>query len=423
MPHTQLKIQQLQHYALTRAYISYLFSYLLLASLFLCLSFNSFALTTVGDLKSQQKNEILFNIHAYYVEDLALQQSFENNQQFEALLAQLDPYSKYLDEQELEALFSSTNGRYTGLGIEVKLQDQKIVIINTIKNSPAALAGIQKDDVVLAINQQTVIDKDINQVAQMIKSSDTAAVTLTIARANAAQTLDFEITRSEINLESVTSSLSGFGIGYLAINSFSNHTLHDVARHITILQSNYGAALTGLVIDLRDNPGGTLQSAVAVSDLFLQSGTIVTTKGRFYDANQHYRAKKGDILNGAPIVVLINENSASAAEILAAALKDNHRATLIGSQSFGKGSVQSLIPLGNGNTALKLTTAKYFTPSGQSIDGVGVTPDVAINQSTLSQIDKVVIIKNEQGNEDPLWQNSAASDPLLLKAQQLLTMK
>lgn len=149
----------------------------------------------------------------------------------------------------------------------------------------------------------------------------------------------------------------------------------------------------------------------------------MTTKGRFYDANQHYRAKKGDILNGAPIVVLINENSASAAEILAAALRDNHRATLIGSQSFGKGSVQSLIPLGNGNTALKLTTAKYFTPSGQSIDGVGVTPDVAINQSTLSQIDKVVIIKNEQGNDDPLWPNSAATDPLLLKAQQLLTMK
>ncbi|BDF93207.1 MULTISPECIES: S41 family peptidase [Pseudoalteromonas] len=417
MPHTQYKIKPLQHYAITRAYICYL----LLISVFLCLSFNSFALTNVGDLKSQQKSEILFNIHAYYVEDLALQQSFESNQQFEALLAQLDPYSKYLNEQELEALFSSTNGRYTGLGIEVKQQDQKIVIINTINNSPAALAGIQKNDVVLAINQQPIVNKNIDQVAQMIKSSDTASVILTIERAM--QAMDFDIIRSEINIESVTSSLSSFGIGYLAINSFSNHTLHDVARHITVLQSNYGSALSGLVIDLRDNPGGTLQSAVAVSDLFLQSGTIVTTKGRFYDANQHYRAKKGDILNGAPIAVLINENSASAAEILAAALKDNHRATLIGSQSFGKGSVQSLIPLGNGNTALKLTTARYFTPSGQSIDGVGVTPDVAINQSGLSQIDKVVIIKNEQGSDDPLWQNSDVTDPLLLKAQQLLTMK
>ncbi|MBB1331763.1 S41 family peptidase [Pseudoalteromonas sp. SR44-5] len=419
MLNTQLQIQRLQYPVFNRILISYL----LLVSVFLCLSFNCFAVTSVGDLKSQQKNEILFNIHAYYVEDLALQQSFESSQQFEALLAQLDPYSKYLDEHELEALFSSTNGRYTGLGIEVKQQQQKIIIVNTIKDSPAAIAGVQMNDVLLAVNQQTVAHKDINQVAQMIKASDTATVTLTIERGNSPQAIYFTLTRSEINLESVTSSLSEFGIGYLAINSFTNHTLHDVARQITALQSHYGNPLTGLVLDLRDNPGGTLQSAVAVSDLFLQSGTIVTTKGRFYDANQHFRAKKGDILNGAPIVVLINENSASAAEILAAALKDNHRATLIGSQSFGKGSVQSLIPLGNGNTALKLTTAKYFTPSGQSIDGIGVTPDVAINQSTLSQIDKVVIIKNEQGNDDQLWSRTDSADPLLLKAQQLLTMK
>ena len=410
--------QRLQHNA-----ISHQVSYLLLVSILLCLSFNSVAVTSVKDLKSQQKDEILFNIHAYYVEDLALQQSFGNPQQFEALLAKLDPYSKYLDEHELEALFSSTNGRYTGLGIEVKEQKQQIVIQNAIKNSPAAIAGVQKNDIVLAINQQSVINKNINQVATMIKSSKAATVTLTIKRSDTAQPIDFHLTRTEINLESVTSSLSEFGIGYLAINSFTNNTLHDVARQITKLQSNYGNSLTGLVIDLRDNPGGTLQSAVAISDLFLQSGTIVTTKGRFYDANQHFSAKKGDILNGAPIVVLINENSASAAEILAAALKDNHRATLIGSQSFGKGSVQSLIPLGNGNTALKLTTAKYFTPSGQSIDGIGITPDWAINQTALSQIDKVVIIKNEQGNGNRMWPDLSPGDPLLLKAQQLLTMK
>ncbi|KPH96594.1 peptidase S41 [Pseudoalteromonas porphyrae] len=409
--------QQLQHYAINCS-----ISYFLLICI-LCISFSSAAVTSVNDLKSQQKNEILFNIHAYYVEDLALQQSFETTQPFEALLAKLDPYSKYLDEKELEALFSSTNGRYTGLGIEVKEQEKQIIILNAIKNSPAAIAGVQKNDIVLAVNQQSVVNKNINQVTSMIRNSDTATVILTIKRNDAIQPIDFALTRTEISLESVTSSLSEFGIGYLAINNFSNNTLHEVARQITKLQSNYGNSLTGLVLDLRDNPGGTLQSAVAVSDLFLQSGTIVTTRGRFYDANQSFSAKKGDILNGAPIVVLINENSASAAEILAAALKDNHRATLIGSQSFGKGSVQSLIPLGNGNTALKLTTAKYFTPSGQSIDGIGITPDWAINQTALSQIDKVVIIKNEQGNGNRMWPDLSPGDPLLLKAQQLLTMK
>ena len=407
------------HHHTTAAYISYLF----MQALFVCLSFNCLAVTSVNDIRGQQRDEILFNIHAYYVEDLAVQKSFDSPQQFEALLAQLDPYSKYLDEHELEALFSSTNGRYTGLGVEIEAQQQQVIIVETINNSPAAIAGVKKDDVILAINQQSVVNYDINRIATMIKESDSATITLTIKRPQIADPIDFLLTRTEINLESVTSSLSEFGIGYIAINNFNNNTLHDVVRQITRLQSNHETTLNGLVIDLRDNPGGTLQSSVAVADLFLQSGTIVTTKGRFYDANQHYRAKKGDILNGAPIVVLINENSASAAEILAAALRDNQRATLIGSQSFGKGSVQSLIPLGNGNTALKLTTAKYFTPSGQSIDGIGVTPDVAINQTTLPQIDKVVIIKNEQEEDDPLWANSAQTDPLLLKAQQLLTMK
>ena len=231
------------------------------------------------------------------------------------------------------------------------------------------------------------------------------------------------MTRTQINLESATSQLLDSGTGYLAINTFSNHTLHEVAMQVAAMQSNYGHSLKGLVIDLRDNPGGTLQSAVAVSDLFLQSGTIVTTKGRFYDANQAFYAKRGDILKGAPIVVLINENSASAAEILAAALKDNKRAKVVGSQSFGKGSVQTLIPLADGNTAIKLTTAKYFTPSGASIDGIGITPDVAINQTNLSQSNKAVIIKNEQANGTQQLHFDNLADLQLVKAKQLLSMQ
>ncbi|MCQ8879571.1 S41 family peptidase [Pseudoalteromonas shioyasakiensis] len=398
-------------------------NYLLLVTLFLCLSFNSLAVTSISDLKSQQKHEILYNIHAYYVEDLPLQSSFEDQQQFEALFKKLDPYSKFLDENELDALFDSTNGRYTGLGIEVQEHGEHILIISALKNSPAYHAGILQNDVLLAINNQPVANKKISQVASMIQESESSTIHLTIKRENAKAPLDFAITRREINLESVTSSLDDFGIGYIAINSFTNYTVHDLSRQLAKLKANNGGALTGLVLDLRDNPGGTLQSAVAVSDLFLQSGTIVSTKGRFYDANQHFTANEGDVLNGSPIVVLINENSASAAEILAAALKDNDRATLVGSKSFGKGSVQSLIPLGNGDTALKLTTAKYFSPSGKSIDGVGVAPDVAINQSVLPQIDKVAIIKTEQGKSDQPWLGNNPTDQQLLKAKQLLSMK
>ena len=418
MPTTQTTIDRLTNCLASNNAIKSL-----MVMFFICFSLNCFAVTSINELKQQQQHEILFNIHAYYVEDLSLQSSFSDKRQFEALLNQLDPYSKYLDENELDALFNSTNGRYTGLGIEVQAKDDQIVIINALNNSPAHSAGIKQNDVLLAINNQSVANKNISQVANMILKSESATVQLSIKRNNILQPLRFALTRREINIESVKSALYDFGVGYMAINSFSNHTLHDVSRQLAQLESNYGGALAGLVLDLRDNPGGTLQSAVAVADLFLQQGTIVTTKGRFYDANQHYKASAGDILNGSPIVVLINENSASAAEILAAALKDNQRATLVGNKSFGKGSVQSLIPLGNGNTALKLTTAKYFSPSGKSIDGIGVAPDVAINKSTLSQINKVAIIKTEQGNSNGSWFSENPTDQQLLKAKQLLTMK
>jgi carboxyl-terminal processing protease len=185
------------------------------------------------------------------------------------------------------------------------------------------------------------------------------------------------------------------------------------------LKTENGLPLKGLLIDLRDNPGGILDSAVAISDLFLKSGVIVSTKGRFYDANQVFTANNSDILNGAPMVVLINKGSASAAEILAGALKDNKRATIVGTRSYGKGSVQSLIPLGNGQTALKLTTAKYYTPSGISIDGIGITPDIPITQSSLPQSDKLAIMNLSKGKENQVF-TSTFKDVQLAKAQKIL---
>ncbi|BED90364.1 MULTISPECIES: S41 family peptidase [unclassified Pseudoalteromonas] len=387
---------------------------------------NSLLASSIKDLKSQQISEILFNIQAYYVDDLSVTknaQSTFNNQQVEILLDQLDPYSKYLNEDELDALFNNTNGHYTGVGIEVKDIESEITIIGVVKNSPAQKAGILAGDIIVSVNNTNTQTHSLEQVAALIKDTRFNTVQLTIKRIGQQQPLSFLVNRKEINLESATSQLLDSGMGYLAINTFSNHTLHEVALQVAALKNDYRMPLKGLVIDLRDNPGGTLQSAVAVADLFLQSGTIVTTKGRYYDANQAYYAKRGDILKGIPIVVLINENSASAAEILAAALKDNKRATVVGNQSYGKGSVQSLIPLGDGNTALKLTTAKYFTPAGVSIEGVGVTPDVAIAQATLPQSNKAVIIKNEQNKNAPQFEHEILGDLQLVKAKQLLSMQ
>lgn len=400
---------------------------LCLVILLTLLAFNTHVYaSSVKELKSQQIDEILFNIHAYYVEDLALQNSDHinyNNKQLERLYSKLDPYSKYLDEHELTSLFDNTNGRYTGIGIEVKNVDEKMTIIDVVNNSPAKIAGVLPGDKIISVNNNSANNRTIDEVATLIRESKFANIDLTVKRDNTKELITFHVARRQINLESASSELLDSGTGYLAINNFSNHTLHEVALQVAALQSHFGYPLKGLVIDLRDNPGGTLQSAVAVSDLFLQSGTIVTTKGRFYDANQAFYAKRGDILKGAPIVVLINENSASAAEILAAALKDNKRATIVGSQSFGKGSVQSLIPLGDGNTALKLTTAKYYTPLGQSIDGIGITPDVAINQTSLSQTNKAVIIKNEQTNSNAQLLTGNLADLQLVKAKQLLSMQ
>jgi len=379
--------------------------------------------SSVKDLESQKINEILFNIHTYYVDDLALHNSEYNTSQFERLYSKLDPYSKYLDKNELNALFDNTNGRYTGLGIEVKNIEQRTKIVKVINNSPAKQVGLRAGDIITAVNNQQIKNSPIDIVAQQIKDSPNNKVQLSIIRNNNLTPLIFNLSKKQIKLASVTKQLLDAGSGYIAINTFSNHTLHEVALQIAAMQNHYGHALKGLIIDLRDNPGGTLKSAVAVADLFLQDGLIVTTKGRFYDSNQSFYAKRGDILKGAPIVVLINENSASAAEILAAALKENMRAKIVGSQSFGKGSVQSLIPLGDGDTALKLTTARYFTPSGGSIEGIGVTPNVAINQTTLPQTNKAVIIKNEQSQQNSVFNAEELADIQLVKAKQLLSMQ
>jgi carboxyl-terminal processing protease len=377
------------------------------------LAFISVSSNAKQQFTQEQVNEIIFHIHAYYVEDLPLSHiHFEN---FDTLLKQLDPYSKYLSETELEAIFSAANGRYTGIGIEVEERENRIVIVNTLPGSPAELAGIEGGDKLVAINAEDVTHKNIEHVSKLLQEAQLSTIQVTVERAKSKLTL--ALRRQEINLESVTSQLLTQGNGYLSLNSFNNNSFHDVARHINKLTSKNGEQLSGLIIDLRDNPGGTLTAAVAISDLFLNSGIIVSTKGRFYDANQQFNAQHGDILNGAPLVIMINENSASASEILAGALQDNQRALVVGTKSFGKGSVQSLIPIGNGTTALKLTTARYYTPQGRSIEGVGIEPDIVLSKQVLSQMSKQVIMTDEQMSKNELL---AKLDSHLLDAKKLL---
>lgn len=346
-------------------------------------------------------NEVLANIQHFYVDDINA--SALNYHAIESMMKQLDPYSSFLSKDDLEQLFNHANGRYTGLGIEVELREGHIVIVASLDNSPARLAGLQGGDVLLSINGSDVSQKPIKEVSKLIQQAPDSTVAITVARKGYDSPLKFDVERQKIALNSVKSSVDLKGFAYLRILSFNTKTPEEVANAIMKLTDQSGMShLSGLLIDLRDNPGGVLDSAIAISDLFLEHGTIVSTKGRFSEANQEYHAKAGDMLEGAPIVVLINSGSASAAEILAGALKDNGRATLVGTRSYGKGSVQSLIPLGDGQTALKLTTAKYYTPSGTSIDGIGISPDIAIEQPKFTDEDKLALAKLSQGREsDP----------------------
>ncbi len=332
--------------------------------------------------------EVLHHIDHFYVNEVdknALTVKAVNS-----IIKELDPYSEYLDGQSLKALFDSTNGKYTGLGIEVEQRESHIIILATMPNSPAERAGLRKGDVLLAVNGTKVINESVRFSSELIRNAEQATLAITVARANEPQSLTFMVERDEIALKSVAAEYLGNQIGYLRIVSFNNNTYTEAVSGINFLVTEFG--IKKLLIDLRDNPGGTLSSAVAMADLFLEQGDIVSTKGRFTSANQVYRASQGDIMTGAPIVVLINGRSASASEILAGALKDNARATIVGTQSYGKGSVQSLIPLNGGEAALKLTTAKYYTPAGTSIDGIGITPDIKIEQAALSQSNKDAIM-------------------------------
>jgi carboxyl-terminal processing protease len=296
------------------------------------------------------------------------------------MVASLDPYSAYLDRDEYDEIKISSSGEYSGVGIEVAMEDEQVVVVAPIEGSPAAHAGIRSGDVIVMIDGIPVNTTTLADTIERMRGKEGTTVRIGIERDGNAEPLQFSVKRQRVELHSVRAELPAPGYGYARISQFSDSTGQELIAALGLLRQRNNGPLKGLVLDLRDNPGGVLEAAVAVADAFIDKGVIVTAKGRTNDSKFEMDATPGDELAGAPLVVLINGGSASAAEIVAGALKDNHRATLMGRTTFGKGSVQTIMPLTE-QTALKLTTSLYYTPSGASINHKGIAPDIEIKRT------------------------------------------
>src|SRR5215813_7598379 len=290
------------------------------------------------------------------------------------MVAALDPHSAFLDTEEFEEIRLSTMGSYPGVGIEVGAEDSAVKILRPIEGSPADLAGLLPGDQIIRIDDVD-IGADLAGAISRMRGASGSVVKLTVLRPTSGQTLDFSLRRAKVEVHSVAQQTLEPGYGYLRITGFSETTADDVTRAITRMKRDNPGGIRGLVLDLRNNPGGVLEAGVAVADAFLNEGVIVSADGRTADARFRMDATPGDLIDGAPLVVLVNSGSASASEIVAGALKDHGRAELIGHKTYGKGSVQTVMPLAHGG-AVKLTTSRYFTPSGASIHGKGLVPDV-----------------------------------------------
>jgi carboxyl-terminal processing protease len=295
------------------------------------------------------------------------------------MVSSLDPYSAYLDGDQYDEVKISSSGQYSGVGIEVSMEDEEVVVMSPLEGSPAAAAGIRSGDIIATIDGVPVNTTTLADTIGRMRGKEGTSVKIGILREGSTEPLQFTLKRSRVELRSVKSEMLEPGIGYVRISQFSETTGDDLEAALNNLRKRNAAPLKGLVLDLRNNPGGVLEAAVSVSDTFLDAGVIVTAKGRTPESKFEMDATPGDALNGAPIVVLINGGSASAAEIVAGALKDNHRAKLMGRTTFGKGSVQTVIPL-SGDRAIKLTTSLYYTPSGISINHRGIAPDIELER-------------------------------------------
>jgi carboxyl-terminal processing protease len=302
------------------------------------------------------------------------------------MLAGLDPHSSYMDAKSFEDMQSQVSGTFGGLGMEVTIEDGLVKVVAPIDETPAAKAGVMANDIISHLDGEPVQGLTLNQAVEKMRGPVNTRVKLTIIRKGSDKPIEISITRAIIRVRSVRASLQGDDVAYIRITQFSEQTTDGVRRAIGELSTQAGDKLKGFIIDLRNNPGGLLDQAITVSESFMQRGEIVSTRGRNAEETQRFSARARNLTKTKPIIVLINGGSASASEIVAGALQDHKRATLIGSRSFGKGSVQTIIPLGSGNGALRLTTARYFTPSGRSIQAKGITPDIEVLQEVPEEL-------------------------------------
>jgi carboxyl-terminal processing protease len=302
----------------------------------------------------------------------------------QGMLSGLDPHSAYLTEDEFEDLRAGTSGEFGGLGIEVGMEDGFVKVIAPIDDTPAKKAGIKSGDLIIRIDDQSVKGMTLDEAVKLMRGKPGSQIRLLILREGRDKPFEVTVERAVIKTVSVKQRMLDPGFGYVRLSQFQARSPEDMLSAIGKLKRKAGGKLKGLVLDLRNNPGGVLHSAVAISDAFLTEGTIVYTEGRVSDSQLRFKAAPDDVLDGAPLVVLVNGGSASASEIVAGALQDHRRAIIMGQQTFGKGSVQTIIPI-NQTSAIKLTTARYFTPNGRSIQAEGITPDIELHNFTVAE--------------------------------------
>ena len=324
--------------------------------------------------------DVFERVRAEYVEPVNDRDLIENA--INGMLTGLDPHSSYMNVKSFRDMQVQTRGEFGGLGIEVSQEGGYIKVISPIDDTPASRAGVKAGDLITQIDGQTVLGVSLNEAVDKMRGAPNTKISLTIRREGTATPIELAMNREVIKIQVVKSRLEGGNIAYLRITSFSEQTDASVRRAFQQLRTESGDKLRGVILDMRNNPGGLLDQAVAVGDDFLERGEIVSTRARHTEDGQRWNSKGGDITGGLPIVVLINGGSASASEIVAGALQDHRRAVVLGTRSFGKASVQTVIPL-PGNGAMRLTTARYYTPSGRSIQGLGIIPDIEVQASRV----------------------------------------
>jgi carboxyl-terminal processing protease len=342
------------------------------------------------------------------------------------MLAGLDPHSSYMDPKSLRDMQIQTTGKFGGLGIELTLEDGFIKVVAAIDDTPAQKAGIITNDIITHIDEEPVQGLTLSQAVEKMRGPASTKVKLKITRQGQDKPIELTIVRQIITVHSVRARLEGNDVVYIRISAFNEKTIDEIKKALNQLSMATGTrGLKGYIVDLRNNPGGLLDQAIFVSDAFLETGEIVSTRGRKAKETQRFMARPGDLAKGKPIIVLINGGSASASEIVAGALQDHKRATIIGTRSFGKGSVQTIIPLGQGNGALRLTTARYYTPAGRSIQAKGITPDIEVSQDVPEEVSARIDLQGESslrghlkadGQEETGSQSYVPPDPKSDKA-------